>query len=123
MLSEGRSLSWVSVLRGVEGPAQLLNQLVQLFHALSPDGAIVLEPFVQIAKPIPAQPVKTLIGARLHVHQPRRFQHAQVLRHLRLRKPKPRPYLAHGAGTVLQQFDDSKPARLGKSSERLNHET
>jgi hypothetical protein len=85
---------------------QFLNQLIQLFHALSPDGAIVLEPFVQIAKPIPAQPVKTLIGARFHVHQPRRLQNAQVLRHLRLREPKPRPDLAHGAGTVLQQLDD-----------------
>src|SRR5213076_2109160 len=102
--------------------AQLQNELVELIHALFPDGAIAKEPFVQIAKPIPAEPIKTLLSARFHVHQTRRLQHTQVLRHLRLRKPKPRPDLAHGAGTVLQQFDDSKPARLGKSSERFNHE-
>ena len=94
--------------------AQLLNQAAQLIHALFPDGAIALESLVQIAKPIPPQPVKTRIGARFHVHQPGRLQHTQVLRHLRLRKPKPRPDLAHGAGTVLQQFDDSKPARQGQ---------
>ena len=111
------------MLWAVEGRlVHLLNQVVQLFHALFPDGAIALEPLVQVAKPIPAQPVKTLIGARFHVHQKRRLQDAQVLRHLRLRELKPSPYLAHAAGTVLQQLDDSKPARLGKSGERFNHE-
>lgn len=38
--------------------AQLLNQIVQSIHVLFLNGAIALEPLVQMAKPIPAQPEK-----------------------------------------------------------------
>src|SRR5262245_5781487 len=66
---------------------ELFNELVQFLEALIPYSAIGLEPIMKFAKRLPAQLVKPLLGARLHVDHPGLLQYTQVLGDLRLVEP------------------------------------
>src|SRR5262245_65630868 len=57
--------------------AELADELVQFIEARIPELAIALEPVVQLPEGFRPQLVEALLGNRLHVDQPGRFQRAQ----------------------------------------------
>src|ERR1700722_15110841 len=100
---------------------ELFHELIQFLETFLPDAPVASEPAVHLPKRLRTQLVEALLGARLHVDQPRLFQHAQMLRDLRLVQMQAGADVVPRPRAGAQELDDAEAVGLGQSSERLDH--
>jgi hypothetical protein len=100
----------------------LFDELIEVLETFFPKPPVALEPPIHLSERLRAQLVQPLLGERLHVDEPRLFQDAKVLRHLRLVEMKAIADVVHGTWAGAKELDDAKAVRVGQGGERFDHE-
>jgi hypothetical protein len=90
-------------------------------HALGPEFPEGRQPVVELLEGLRSQPVHTTLGVHRGFHETGVSQHAQVLRHRRLRHPQLTLNLPDRLFRRNQQAQDGASIRLGNDGEDRFH--